>query len=183
MENKYLNNTSIPIIFVITILISCQTGPKERPNKADKPINTPHLSLTLMVNAMVDSLLTFPPIVDATEQRRPVVYVDEIKNKTMEHIDMESLTDSITTKMIQSGKFRFTDMTVVDEILKQQEWQNIDFDPDFSPLGKVIGAEYMLYGNLSANEIRVGRSRLVEYRLTLKFLNVETGIKIGRAHV
>ena len=62
---------------------------------------------------MVDSVLTFPPVVEITAKRRPVMFVDTIKNKTTEHIDTESITDTISTKLLRSGKFRFVDMTKV----------------------------------------------------------------------
>ena len=55
---------------------------------------------------MVDSMLTFPPIVAMTVNDRPIMFVDKIKNKTSEHIDTESVTDSISNKLLRSGKFR-----------------------------------------------------------------------------
>jgi hypothetical protein len=74
---------------------------------------------------MVDSMLTFPPIVEETSRRRPVVAIDRVKNKTMQHIDTESITDSIRARLLKSGKFRFIDRTTdsqaIDEVRYQQE--------------------------------------------------------------
>lgn len=58
---------------------------------------------------MADSMLASGSV--AAIQGRPIVYVDNIRNKTSEHIDTESITDSITTKMLNSGKFQLVDMT------------------------------------------------------------------------
>lgn len=58
---------------------------------------------------MVDSMLSSGSV--AAIQGRPIAYVDSIRNKTSEHIDTESITDSVSTKMLNSGKFRFVDMT------------------------------------------------------------------------
>ena len=75
--------------------------------------------------SLVDSMLTFPPVVEETSRRRPVLVVDRVKNKTMQHIDTESITDSIRARMLKSGKFRFIDRTTdsqaIDEVRYQQE--------------------------------------------------------------
>ncbi|MGB1203675.1 MAG: penicillin-binding protein activator LpoB, partial [Alloalcanivorax venustensis] len=72
--------------------------------------------LQMIATKMVDDMMVFPPIVEMTRDRRPVLFVDRIKNKTSEHIDTESVTDTIQSKLINSGKFRFVDMSVVDRV-------------------------------------------------------------------
>ena len=128
---------------------------------------------------MVDSMLSFPPIVKATQNKRPVMFVDTIKNKSMEHIDTESLTDTISTKLLRSGKFRFVDMTKVETIKNQLQYQNESgmVDPSTSTaFGKQIGADYMLYGNLSSIVKRDNSTKDVYYKITLKLMDVETGL-------
>ena len=83
-----------------------------------------------VANSIVDSFLINTDIVEATTQRRPVMYVHDIKNLTEEHIPPGSIANSISQKMSNSGKFRFTDITVVEEALEQKDFQNIDFIVD-----------------------------------------------------
>jgi len=128
---------------------------------------------------MVDSLLTFPPIVQVTNQRRPVMFVDTIKNKTSEHIDTESVTDTISNKVLRSGKFRFVDMTKVDAVKKQLDYQGDSGMVNESTavnMGRQIGAEYMMYGNLSSIVKRGGGDKDVYYKFTLKVMHLESGI-------
>ncbi|HEO70240.1 MAG TPA: penicillin-binding protein activator LpoB [Candidatus Hydrogenedentes bacterium] len=135
--------------------------------------------LQMIAEKMVDSLLTFPPIVQMTTDRRPVVFVEKVKNKTMEHIDTESITDTISTKLLRSGKFRFVDMTKVDAVREQLEYQNESgmVDPSKAvAFGRQIGAEFMVYGNFSSIEKRDKRVRDLYYKFTLKMMNLETGI-------
>ncbi|MFN3713585.1 MAG: penicillin-binding protein activator LpoB [Alcanivoracaceae bacterium] len=135
--------------------------------------------LQMIANQMVDQMLVFPPLVQATATRRPVAFVDRIKNKTTEHIDMESITDSIQSKLINSGKFRFVDMSVVDRVREQMEYQRdsgmVD-DQQAMVMGRQVGAEYMLYGNMSSIVKRDSRTQDVYYKFTLKLLHLETGI-------
>jgi penicillin-binding protein activator len=135
--------------------------------------------LQMIANQMVDQMLVFPPLVQATATRRPVAFVDRIKNKTTEHIDMESITDSIQSKLINSGKFRFVDMSVVDRVREQLEFQRdsgmVD-DQQAMVMGRQVGAEYMLYGNMASIVKRDSRTQDVYYKFTLKLLHLETGI-------
>ncbi len=128
---------------------------------------------------MVDSVLTFPPIVEITTKRRPVLFVDKIKNKTSEHIDTESVTDTISNKMLRSGKFRFVDMTKVAEVQQQMEYQRDSGMVDENKamqMGKQTGAEFMLYGNLSSIVKSSSSAKDVYYKFTLKLMNLESGI-------
>ena len=128
---------------------------------------------------LVDDLLTFPPIVQMTSARRPVVFVDKVKNKTTEHIDTESVTDTIQTKLLKSGMFRFVDMTAVKAMQEQFDFQKDSGLVDVgkaAAFGKQTGAEFMLYGNMSSIVKRDGGEKDVYYKFTLKLANLESGI-------
>ncbi len=135
--------------------------------------------LQMIANQMVDDLLTFPPVVQLTQQRRPVVFVDQVQNRTTEHIDTESVTDSIRTRLIQSGKFRFVDMKVVERVRQQFDFQLESgmVDPATAvTMGRQIGAEFMLYGALTSIVKRSGKTQDVYYKFTLNLMNLESGI-------
>ncbi len=144
-------------------------------------VNTDFGSTDLQTVAaqMTDSLLQSPVVADLTRDGRPVVFVERIKNKTSEHIDTESITDSISTRILRSGKFRFVDMDRVEAVGKQLEFQNESgfVDPaTASQFGKQIGAEYMLYGNLSSIVKDNGKQRDVYYKFTMRLMDLESGI-------
>ncbi len=134
--------------------------------------------LHLVAEKLVDSLLSFPPIIQITSQQRPVIYVDRIKNKSMEHIDTESITDTISTKVLRSGKFRFVDMTKVEAVRKQIAYQHSGMVDESTSveMGRQIGAQYMLYGNLASIVKREGSTKDVYYKFTLKLMELKTGI-------
>ena len=149
--------------------------------QARETVNTDFGSTDLQMIAakMVDDMMVFPPIVQMTQNRRPVVFVDRIKNKTTEHVDTESITDTIQSKLINSGKFRFVDMSVVDRVRQQLEYQSDSGMVDQSTaaaMGRQIGAELMMYGNFSSIVKRDGSTKDVYYKFTLKLLNIQTGI-------
>lgn len=148
---------------------------------ATETVNTDFGSTDLQSIAakMVDDLLAFPPVVRMTATRRPVMFVDTIKNKTTEHIDTESITDTIQSKLINSGTFRFVDMTAIAQVEQQLNYQqnsgNVDQGKAVA-VGRQIGAEFMLYGNMSSIVKKSGSTKDVYYKFTLKMVNLETGI-------
>jgi uncharacterized protein (TIGR02722 family) len=149
--------------------------------QAVETVNTDFGSTDLQQIAakMVDDMLVFPPIVQVTAQRRPVVFVDKVMNKTTEHIDLQSVTDTISTKLINSGKFRFVDMTAVKAVQEQLKYQTESGNVDPAQavrLGQQTGAEYMLYGNMASIVKQDGNTRDVYYKFTLKLLHLQSGI-------
>jgi len=191
-NNKFCNNRLVSGKFMGTIVISsvlsvslagCLGGSNVKYGDATAVETTTtdfgSTDLQQIAAKMVDSLLTFPPIVQVTNQRRPVMFVDTIKNKTSEHIDTESVTDTISNKVLRSGKFRFVDMTKVEAVKKQLDFQGDSGMVNESTavnMGRQIGAEYMMYGNLSSIVKRGGGDKDVYYKFTLKVMHLESGI-------
>lgn len=167
-------------LLAVAMLSGCQSV-QYGDATATETVNTEFGSTDLQMIAakMVDDVLAFPPVVQITSQRRPVAFVDRIKNKTTEHIDLESVTDTIESKLINSGKFRFVDMSVVDRVRQQLEYQRdsgmVD-DQQAMMMGRQVGAEYMLYGNMSSIVKRDSSTKDVYYKFTLKLLNIQSGI-------
>ncbi len=167
-------------LLAVAMLSGCQSV-QYGDATASETVNTDFGSTDLQMIAakMVDDLLAFPPVVQITAQRRPVAFVDRIKNKTTEHIDLESVTDTIESKLINSGKFRFVDMSVVERVRQQLEYQRdsgmVD-DQQAMMMGRQVGAEYMLYGNMSSIVKRDSSTKDVYYKFTLKLMHLETGI-------
>jgi len=182
---------SNPMIRLIILAVSIGSmslatgcaGPQVRYGDAGsaKPVSTEFGSSDLqqIADSMVDSLLIFPPIVELTTAKRPVISVDRVKNKTMQHIDTESITDSIRAKLIKSGKFRFIDRTTdaqtIEEIKTQQDSGLVDKSTavDF---GKQVGAEFLLTANFSEIKQKAGSITDVYYKFTMSLKNLKTGI-------
>lgn len=142
-------------------------------------VNFGSTDLQKVANDMTDSLILSPVVGTLTQNSRPVVFVERIKNKTSEHIDTESITDSISTKLLRSGKFRFVDMSRVEAARKQIEFQQDGGMVDTNKavqFGKQTGAQYMLYGNLSSI-VKTNKDKSdVYYKFTLRLMDLESGL-------
>jgi penicillin-binding protein activator len=172
----------LPSLLAATFSLSgCATTVQYGDAGKAKPLSTDFGSSDLqqVCGTMVDSLLSFPPVLELTSRRRPVVVVDRVRNKTTQHIDTESITDSIRARLTRSGKFRFldrsTDSAALEEIRTQLESGLVDRDTAVES-GKQIGAEFLLTANLS--EIRQKSEGTVDvyYKFTMSLKNLKTGI-------
>jgi len=142
-------------------------------------INFGSTDLQKVANEMTDSLLLSPVVGTLTANTRPIIFVENIKNKTSEHIDTESITDSISTKLLRSGKFRFVDMGRVAAVREQLEFQQSSGLVDASKaiaFGQQVGAQYMLYGNL-ASIVKSNKDKSdVYYKFTMRLMDLQSGL-------
>ena len=142
-------------------------------------INFGSTDLQKVASQMTDSLLLSSVVGMLTANTRPILFVEKLKNKTSEHIDTESITDSISTKLLRSGKFRFVDMTRVAAASEQLEYQQNSGMVDTSKaiaFGQQVGAQYMLYGNL-ASIVKSNKDKSdVYYKFTLRLMDLKSGL-------
>ena len=179
--NKIILATSIGL--AITVISGCTNKSVVRYGDATA-VETTNISfgstdLQKVAAEMTDSLLLSPVVGTLTANTRPIVFVERIKNKTSEHIDTESITDSISTKLLRSGKFRFVDMARVDAVREQLDFQQNSGMVDTSKamqFGRQVGAHYMLYGNLSSIVKSNKDQSDVYYKFTMRLMDLESGL-------
>lgn len=141
-----------------------------------KPIDTDFGSADLQMIAakMVDSLLEDDLIQEINTDGPPLLIVDKVKNKTMQHIDTESVTDSIRTKLIRSRKFSFQDRTTEAALTEELAYQQTAAH-DAIAMGQQDAPRYMLTSNLSEIEQRAGRLKDVYYKFTMSLRDLKSG--------
>ncbi len=134
--------------------------------------------IQLTIDKMVDSLLTSPSVVEITSNRKPVLMVSTIRNKTLQHIDPQIITDSIRSRLIRSGKFRFidraTDQQLIDEIKYQQESGLVD-PTKAQQFGHQSGVEYILTGTIFGIRQQAGDVKDIYYKINMELKNLRTG--------
>ncbi|HFS8442482.1 penicillin-binding protein activator LpoB [Vibrio cholerae] len=176
-----MKKSVIALLGLAVILGGCSNKVSYGDAQAVETVNVDFGSTDLQKIAaeMVDSMMMSGSVSAITRDGRPIVFVERIKNKTSEHIDTESITDTISTKMLNSGKFRFVDMDRVEAVRDQLNFQNNDELVNQSTaiqFGKMVGAQYMLYGNLSSIVKNSGSDKDVYYKMTMRLMDLQTGL-------
>jgi penicillin-binding protein activator len=193
-------NTNRPPVRLATVLAAalafglgaCSTIQRDDPRKVENVnIDFGSTDLQEMADKMVQSFLSSPNLQyldhpGKGEDKRVVLYTGNVNNRTSEHIDTASITDSIRTALLKSGRVRIAASSQGQDELGSQvrfQMESGRVDPNLiREFGKQIGADAVMYGNLRSIEKERERSMEtagrrtddVYYKFTLEVVNVET---------
>ena len=174
----------ILILSLSLIFFSC--SPKvlyDDPRKVETlTINFSSTDLQIISQAMVDSLLQS---VITNNDNKPIIVIEEVKNKTAEYIDTSIITDSIRAKLSNSGLVQFgVNIDELDgQISEIDRQQNEYYDENLSvEKGKLAGADYRLAGSLvSIDKVKKKLFKTKKdkfYKLSLQLWNIKTGVMV-----
>jgi penicillin-binding protein activator len=177
--NTSLRVALVPMLAAALLLGGCA---KEKTRYGDaKSVETVtnqfgSTDLQMIAESMTRSLLNSDMVANGS---RPIVTVQEVKNKTSEYIDTRSITDSIRTELQKSGRVRFAvDAAAmqqqVDE-LKRQQSELYEKDKS-AQIGKMVGAAYRIEGNITSIVKQNEDVKDVFYKFNLQLWNVENGL-------
>lgn len=132
--------------------------------------------LQMLAESMTRSLLHSEIVASGT---RPIMTVQDVKNKTSEYIDTHAITDTIRSELQKSGRVRFAvDAAAmqqqVDELRRQQS--ELYKQDQAVRTGKMLGAAYRLEGNI-VSIVKQGQDiKDVYYKFNLQLWNIEDGL-------
>ena len=173
---KRMWNWLAPAAVVAMLAAGCTTTVEYGDPTSGKAVDTGFGSADLQKIAakMVDSLLADEILAEISSAGPPLLIVDKVKNKTMQHIDTESVTDSIRTKLIRSRKFSFQDRTTEAALQEELAYQQAAAKDPIAG-GQQDAPRYMLTSNLTEIEQEQGRLKDVYYKFTMSLRDLQSG--------
>ncbi len=112
----------------------------------------------------------------ANTGRKPIVVVQDVQNRTDEHIDTVMITEIMETELVNSGEVKFLEKARREQVMDELEWQNSGAVSERSKkkTGNMKGADFLLVGSI-ANLINArGKDKDVYYQVQMKLVNIET---------
>lgn len=115
-----------------------------------------------------------------TSGERPVVIVGSIRNKSNEHIATQTFISDIEKAFINSGKVRpVSDKNERSEIREERADQSEHAAIEtIKRMGRELGADYMMTGEINTIEDREGGRQIVFYQTNLTLTNIESNEKV-----
>ena len=108
---------------------------------------------------------------------KPIVVFGGIQNRTAQRIDTRSISDTIQTSLLQSGKFTIvagdSGLEEIDREIALQRSGKVDM-AYAAEMGRQKGAEFVLYGRMSEIHKEAGRTESRWVKFTLNAVNVQT---------
>jgi uncharacterized protein (TIGR02722 family) len=113
-------------------------------------------------------------------QKRPIIIVGQIRNKSTEHIAVGTFIGDIERAFINSGEAEIVASAeerdqVRDERADQQQYAS---EETMKAWGREHGADYMLAGVINSIEDREGGEMVVFYQVDLNLIDLEKNTKV-----
>ena len=182
MHIKPYFKLSICTLITATLLAGC-TGTTIQYTDPDA-VDTTSLDfsstdLQTTAQKMVNSMLSSPRVAKITAKSTPIIWVQTVKNETNEHINTQAITNTISTELLNSGKFNFVDMSKVSAVKEQMQYQNYSgmvAKDKAVKIGRQVGAQYMMYGDISSISARNNYQQSQFFQITMKLMDLESGL-------
>lgn len=110
----------------------------------------------------------------------PTVILGTFRNRTMEHVPVNTFLNDLERALLNSGRVRIVAGGEFREEVRaeredQQEHARADTRAD---LGRELGADYMLQGELTAIEDEEGGEKIVYYQADATLVDLESNTKV-----
>lgn len=112
--------------------------------------------------------------------KKPAIVVGTIRNKTFEHIDADNYIKKFEFVIHNSGIADLIESSEFRDKIRQERLEQQDFaDPKtVKDMGKEIGADVMLFGDMTSEVDTYNNKRVVNYITTLYLTDIETNKRI-----
>ncbi|WP_258104952.1 penicillin-binding protein activator LpoB [Marinoscillum sp. MHG1-6] len=112
--------------------------------------------------------------------RKPVVIVGMVQNKTSEHIESETFIKDMEREFINSGMVRVVENSVFREKLREERAEQGEFaSPETQARwGRELGADFMMFGVMTSTTDSYKKEKVVNYKVNLELVNIETNEKV-----
>ncbi|MGE0772068.1 MAG: penicillin-binding protein activator LpoB [Cyclobacteriaceae bacterium] len=134
-----------------------------------------------VADEMISTLMASSSFKQYTDsQGKPAIIVGDILNRTSEHIDANNFVKKIEVAIFQSSVADLVESETFRDKLRVERAQQQDFaSPEtVSEWGKEVGADLMLFGEMTSETDVLNNKRLVNYQVTLFLTDVETNKRV-----
>jgi len=177
--------TRLYLVILVLVLASCQTRTVQRidpSTQIDLSGRWNDTDSRKVADQMIFDLFDSDNFKDYAKQRgrKPVIVMGAIKNRTSEHIDAANFVkkfelvihNSALADIVESDEFR--DKLRV-ERTQQQDFADAESAKKF---GKELGADLMLFGEITSETDTYNKKRVVNYITTLFLTDIETNRRV-----
>lgn len=172
-------------ILSIAVLLTACSGSVKRLDINDDVMLSDRWNDTdsrLVAEEMMSDMLTFPWFRDYnfSSKGNPTVIVQTIRNRTSEHIPVDTFVNDIKRSLLRAGKVDFVVSGAErDDIRSEREEQALNAAPDtVAQFGLEQGAGFALSGSINSIVDSNGDQRVSFYQVDLKLIDMTTNREV-----
>jgi uncharacterized protein (TIGR02722 family) len=136
----------------------------------------------LVAEQMIKSLTESERFKEYSEQlgRKPAILVGLVRNKTSEHIDAANYIKKIEVAVFNSGLADLVEADNFRDLLRKERAEQQDFasSETVKKWGREVGADLMLFGEMTSETDLAANKRVVNYVTTLFLTEIETNKRV-----
>lgn len=110
----------------------------------------------------------------------PTLIVGSFRNRTMEHIAVNTFLNDLERAFVNSGEVRLVASREEREELRaeREDQQDHARSDSRAQLGQELGADYMLQGELQAIEDEEGGEKVIYYQVDADLVDLESNVRV-----
>ncbi|OHX66853.1 penicillin-binding protein activator LpoB [Flammeovirga pacifica] len=131
---------------------------------------------------MISDVMSRPwlPNFENSKNRKPVVIVGGVINKSHEHIEAETFIKDIEREFVNSGKVRVVENDQFRAQLRaEQQSQQVNASEETQKkIAQELGADFIMFGTINSTVDQLKKEKLVNYKINLELADLETTEKV-----
>ena len=137
----------------------------------------------LVAEEMINDMLSYPWISQFNQRfpgKEPLVTVQRVRNKSHEHIAVDTFVNDIKRAVIRSGKAGFI-ATLEERQDTRAELADQDMNASADTrmeMGEEDGANFALFGTINSIVDQLDNQRVTYYQVDLKLINLQTAREV-----
>lgn len=176
--------TRILLFFLVGLFLSCsrnvtRVSPETQVDLSGRWNDT---DSRMVADQMIYELFNSNDFKKYAEQKgsKPAIIVGYVRNKTSEHIDADNYVKKLEVVIHQSGAADLVESDEFRDALRKERAEQQDFaDPaTMKKFGKELGADLMLFGEMTSETDVYNKKRVVNYITTLFLTDIETNRRV-----
>ncbi|HKJ70682.1 MAG TPA: penicillin-binding protein activator LpoB [Gammaproteobacteria bacterium] len=184
MPDAQTRRTALRLMLVaaVTAGLAACGGTKVSRVEADKQIDvTDQWNSTdskLVADQMIEDMLTFPWVDkwQKANDRMPRVIIQSVRNKSHEHIPVDTFINDLKRAMLRSGKVQFVSGGAAREQVREERKQQDVYasEETRARMGAETGADFALSGTISSTVQQADGTRVTFYQVDLNLIDLTT---------
>ncbi|GAB3488105.1 penicillin-binding protein activator LpoB [Marinomonas epiphytica] len=176
---------SLFTVFIAVALTACSSGGVKRLDTTEEVALSDRWNDTdsrLVSEEMMADMLSFPWFRDFnfSQKGNPTVIIQTIRNKSSEHIPVDTFVNDIKRSLLRAGKVDFVvSGEERNDIRSEREDQALNAAPDtVAQFGLEQGAGFALSGSINSIVDSNGKQRVSFYQVDLKLIDMTTNREV-----
>jgi|TARA_B110000881_G_C18595137_1_gene530714 penicillin-binding protein activator len=186
MNKTYTTLRLTSLIFMsLFILSACQS------TKVSRVDSDVEMALTdkwndkdsqLVAKAMIEDMMSFPWIDKhlKKEGTNPVIIINRVRNKSHEHIAVDTFLNDLKRSILRSGRADFVaNSELRQDIRAERADQELNASVDSqNEMGEELGADYALSGSINSMVDQLDGKRVTAYQVDLQLIDMTTNREV-----